>query len=97
MAASNRQRRSEDVRGEASTVLSGLSHYAGVVMSPKMNARLKHIEFVNLAPGRALVILVGEDGGVENRSMDVPPGLPPATFTRASNYLSTGFQVKTPG
>jgi len=95
IAASSRQRRIEDVLGEASTVLSGLSHYAGVVMSPKMNARLKHIEFVNLAPGRALVILVGEDGGVENRIIEVPPGLPPATFTKASNYLSTRFQGKT--
>jgi heat-inducible transcriptional repressor len=95
IAASNRPRRMEDVLGEASTLLSGLSHCAGVVMSPKMNARLKHIEFVNLAPGRALVILVGEDGGVENRIIDVPPGLPPATFTRASNYLSTRFQGKT--
>ena len=95
IAASNRPRRIEDVLGEASTLLSGLSHYAGVVVSPKMNARLKHIEFVNLAPGRALVIVVGEDGGVENRIIDVPPGLPPATFTRASNYLSTRFQGKT--
>jgi len=95
IAASNRPRRLEDVLGEASTLLSGLSHCAGVVMSPKMNARLKHIEFVNLAPGRALVILVGEDGAVENRIIDVPPGLPPSTFTRASNFLSTRFQGKT--
>src|SRR3990170_4507315 len=95
IAASNRPRRLEDVLGEASTLLSGLSHCAGVVMSPKMNARLKHIEFVNLAPGRALVILVGEDGAVENRIIDVPPGLPPSIFTRASNYLSTRFQGKT--
>ncbi len=81
--------------GEATTLLSGLSHCAGVVMAPKMNARLKHIEFVNLAPGRALVILVGEDGAVENRVIDVPPGLPPSTFVTASNYLSTRFQGKT--
>ena len=95
VAASNRQRRIEDVLGEATTLLSGLSHCAGVVMAPKMNARLKHIEFVNLAPGRALVILVGEDGAVENRIIDVPPGLPPSTFVKATNYLSTRFQGKT--
>ncbi|MGQ0484729.1 MAG: heat-inducible transcriptional repressor HrcA [Hyphomicrobiales bacterium] len=95
IAASNRQRRIEDVLGEATMLLSGLSHCAGVVMAPKMNARLKHIEFVNLAPGRALVILVGEDGAVENRVIDVPPGLPPATFVKATNYLSTRFQGKT--
>lgn len=95
VAASNRQRRIEDVLSEATMLLSGLSHCAGVVMAPKMNGRLKHIEFVNLAPGRALVILVSEDGAVENRVIDVPPGLPPSTFTRATNYLSTRFQGKT--
>jgi len=95
VAASNRPRRIEDVLGEATTMLSGLSHYAGVVMAPKMNARLKHIEFVNLGPGRALVILVGEDGGVENRVIDVPPGLPPSVFVKATNYLSSRFQGKT--
>lgn len=94
IAASNRPRRVEDVLGEATTLLSGLSHCAGVVMSPKINARLKQIEFVNLAPGRALVILVSEDGNVENRVIDVPPDLSPAIFTRASNYLSARLQGK---
>jgi transcriptional regulator of heat shock response len=64
-------------------------------VAPKINARLKHIEFVNLGPGRALVILVGEDGSVENRVIEVPRGLPPSTFAQASNYLSTRFQGKT--
>jgi heat-inducible transcriptional repressor len=88
IAASNRPRRFEDVLGEAGQLLSGLSHCAGVVMAPKFNTRLKHIEFVNLGPGRALVILVSEDGTVENRVIEVPPGLPPSAFARASNYLS---------
>jgi heat-inducible transcriptional repressor len=95
IAASNRQRRIEDVLGEATTLLSGLSHCAGVIVAPKINSRLKHIEFVNLGPGRALVILVGEDGSVENRVIEVPRGLPPSTFAQASNYLSTRFQGKT--
>ena len=87
--ASNRQRRVEEVLGEASTMLSGLSQCASLVMSPKFNAKLKHIEFVSLSPGRALVIIVSEDGSVENRLVDVPPGLPASTFVRASNYLSS--------
>lgn len=95
VAATKSGRRFEDVLGEATTLLSGLSHCAGVVLAPKLNARLKHIEFVNLGPGRALVILVGEDGTVENRVIDVPPGLPPSTFTKATNYLSTRFQGRT--
>ncbi len=95
IAASNRQRRIEDVLGEARPCYRGLSHCAGVILAPKINARLKHIEFVKLGPGRALVILVGEDGSVENRVIQVPPGLPPSTFIQASNYLSTRFQGKT--
>ena len=86
---SNRQRRVEEVLGEASTMLSGLSQCASLVMSPKFNAKLKHIEFVSLAPGRALVIIVSEDGSVENRLVEVPSGLPDSTFVRASNYLSS--------
>ena len=97
MAAANRPRRVEDVLGEATTLLSGLSHCAGVVVAPKSNARLKHIEFVSLGPGRALVILVGEDGTVENRAIDVPAGLPPSTLVRATNYLSARLQGKTIG
>ena len=50
-----------------------------------------------MAPRRALVILVGEDGSVENRTVELPPGLPPAALTRASNYLSARFQGKTIG
>ncbi len=90
--ASNRNRRFEDVLGEASTMLSGLSHCAGIVMSPKFNSKLKHIEFVNLSPGRALVILVSEDGAVENRVIEVPAGLPASVFIRATNYLSAKGQ-----
>jgi heat-inducible transcriptional repressor len=95
MAGANRPRRTEELLGEATTLLSGLSHCAGVVVSPKNNARLKHIEFVSLAPGRALVILVSDDGSVENRAIAVPSGLPPATLARASNYLSARMQGRT--
>jgi heat-inducible transcriptional repressor len=93
--ASNRSRNVEDVLGDATSLLSGLSQHAGVVLAPKMNARLKHIEFVNLSPGRALVILVTEDGNVENRVIDVPAGLPASVFMRASNYLSAKAEGKT--
>jgi heat-inducible transcriptional repressor len=89
---SNRQRPANDVLGEATTMLSGLSQCASLVMSPKFNSRLKHIEFVNLAPGRALVILVSEDGSVENRLIEVPHGLPTSAFMRATNYLSAMAQ-----
>jgi heat-inducible transcriptional repressor len=73
---------------EATTALSGLSHCAGVVVVPNQDRPLKHIEFVHLGPGRALVVLVTEDGLVENRVIEVPLGLPPSALVSASNYLN---------
>src|SRR3546814_819069 len=72
---------------EASSLLSGLSRCAGLVMAPKLESKLKHIEFVSLGPGRALVVLVAENGMVENRVIDVPLGMPPSSLVEASNYL----------
>ncbi|MGE0238366.1 MAG: heat-inducible transcriptional repressor HrcA [Parvibaculaceae bacterium] len=97
MSGSNRSRRVEEVLAEATTLLSGLSHCAGLLVAPKSNARLKHIEFVSLAPSRGLVILVAEDGTVENRTIDLPLGLPPSALVKASNYLSARMQGKTIG
>ena len=88
-------RRVEDVLSEATNLLSGLSHCAGVVVAPKLSMRLKHIEFVKLSPEKALVVLVGDDGTVENRAIDIPPGLPASTLTRVSNFLSSRLEGKT--
>ena len=70
-------------------MISGLSHCAGVVLAEKQVARLKHIEFVPLEPGKALVVLVGEDQNVENRIINLPAGIPPSALQEASNYLNT--------
>ena len=59
-------------------MLSGLSAAAGLVLAPKGDGPVRHIEFVPLSPGRALVVLVSADGQVENRIIETPPGLPPA-------------------
>jgi heat-inducible transcriptional repressor len=62
-----RERSIDQALTEATEMISGLSHCAGVVLAEKQISRLKHIEFVPLEPGRALVVLVGEDQNVENR------------------------------
>jgi len=80
---------------EASSLLSGLSHCAGLVMSPKTEGRLRHVEFVSLGPGRALVVLVTEDGLVENRVIDVAMGLPSSVLVEATNYLSSKLVGRT--
>lgn len=74
---------------EATTALSGLSQCAGLVFAPKTDAPLRHIEFVHLGPGRALVVLVTENGLVENRVIDVPLGTPPSSLIAAGNYLNS--------
>ena len=74
---------------EATSAMSGLSHCAGVVVVPKQERPLKHLEFVHLGPGRALVVLVTEDGLVENRVIEVPLGLPPSTLIAAGNFLNS--------
>ncbi|HEX4893374.1 MAG TPA: heat-inducible transcriptional repressor HrcA, partial [Hyphomicrobiaceae bacterium] len=71
-----RQKSLDQMLAEAGEVISGLSHCAGLVLSEKIDARLRHIEFVPLEPGKALVVLVGEDQTVENRVVSVPKGLP---------------------
>jgi heat-inducible transcriptional repressor len=78
----------EDVLTQATTMLSGLSRCAGLVVSAKQDAVLKHVEFVSVGPGKALVVIVSEDGQVENRLIDTPLGLPVSALSEASNYLS---------
>jgi len=83
-----RQGSVDQVLTEASELMSGLSHCAGVVLAEKQVAKLKHIEFVPLEPTKALVVLVGEDQSVENRIISLPQGLPPSALVEASNYLN---------
>jgi heat-inducible transcriptional repressor len=78
----------EDTLAEAGSLLSGLSSGAGLVLAPKSEGPIKHIDFVPLGPGRALVILVSADGHVENRVIETPSGLPPSALQQASNYLN---------
>ncbi len=87
----------EDTLAEATAMLSGLSRGAGVVLTAKSNTRLKHIEFVRLDPGHALVVLVSEDGSVENRLLDLPPGLPASALVEAANFLNAKVRGKTLG
>jgi heat-inducible transcriptional repressor len=87
----------ETALAEASALLSGASRGAGVVVTSKSNAGLRHIEFVRLDPSRALVVLVSEDGSVENRLLDLPQGLPAGALAEASNFLNARIRGKTLG
>src|SRR5262245_57221589 len=95
LAAAGRPATVEQAISEALTHLSGLTRTAAVVLTPKSNARLKHIEFVRLEPERALVVLVAEDGQVENRVLPLPPGVPTSALTEATNFLNSRILGRT--
>ena len=79
----------ENILVKASSMLSGLSQCASVVMAPKKDTPLKHIEFVQIAPGRALVVMVSEGNDVENRIIDLPTGITPSALIQATNYINS--------
>jgi heat-inducible transcriptional repressor len=85
----------QETLAEAGLMLSGLAGAAGLVVVPKGEATVRHIEFVALGPGRALVVLVTDDGQVENRVIEVPAGLPPSSLVQAGNYLNARLAGRT--
>ncbi|PZQ52522.1 MAG: heat-inducible transcriptional repressor HrcA [Rhodovulum sulfidophilum] len=81
----------------AGEMLSGLTHGASLVLAPKAEAPIRHIEFVALGPDRALVVLVTADGQVENRVFEAPIGLTPSAMRQAANFLNAILQGRTLG
>ena len=71
------------------SALSGVTQGASLVLAPKHEAPLRHIEFVSLAADRALVVLVFDDGHVENRVFSPPPGQTASSFREAANFLNS--------
>ncbi len=102
---SDQERRALDVQSEetaggsvlelAAAKLSGLTQSASLVVAQKNEAPFRHIEFVSTAPDEALVVVVFEDGRVENRLMKAPEGLSPSALIAAGNYLSARLRGKT--
>ena len=80
--------RAEDILSDVAGRLSGLTRTAGLVVAGKSESALRHIEFVKTAPDTALVILVHDNGEVENRVIQLPAGLPPSALEQAGNYLN---------
>ena len=85
----------ESAIAAASSALSEISAAAGVVMVPRREPRLQQLAFVPLSPGRALAVLVGEDGAIENRVIDLPPDTSPASLEQAGNYLTRQLAGRT--
>lgn len=68
--------------------LSGITRGASLVLAPKHEAPIRHIEFVSLGADRALVVLVFADGQVENRVFTPPPGQTASSMREAANFLN---------
>lgn len=84
-----------EILEEATSILSNLSQCAGVVLVPKSESSIKHVEFVRLGENRGLVVLVTEEGIVENRLIELPKDIFPSYLEKASNYLNSRLQGKT--
>ncbi len=77
------------------SALSGLTQGASLVLTPKQDAPIRHIEFVSLATDRALAVIVTADGQVENRIFTPEPGQTPDSMRHAANYLNAVGSGKT--
>lgn len=80
---------------DVGAALSVITRGASVVLAPKREAAIRHIEFVSLAPDRVLVVLVFGDGQVENRVFAPPPGQTPASMREAANFLNALAEGRT--
>jgi heat-inducible transcriptional repressor len=84
----DRQGPIEEAISNATAALSGLSACAGIVLVPKAEPALRQLAFVPLSARQAVAVLVGSDGSVENRVIDLPPDVTHATLVEAGNYIS---------
>ncbi len=84
-----------DVLERSSTLLSGLSACAAVVIAPKEDASLREVQFVQIQPRKILVVLVMQNGLIENRIMEIDTDIPPHILTSAANYLTAKLKGKT--
>ena len=78
-----------------SAILSDISGAAGMVMVPQREPRMVQMSIVRLDPQRALMVLVGQDGDIENRLLDLPPGTGMAALEEASNYVTARLGGRT--
>ncbi|MCO5161197.1 MAG: heat-inducible transcriptional repressor HrcA [Mesorhizobium sp.] len=85
----------EQMLTEASQMLSGMSRGAGLVVAAKNEVPLKHLEFIQLEPNRALAVLVSQNGDVENRIVELPPGVTTSQLMEASNFLNAHIAGRT--
>jgi heat-inducible transcriptional repressor len=78
----------EEAISNATAALSGLSACAGIVLVPKEEPVVRQLAFVQISPAQALAVLVGADGAVENRVIELPSGVAASSLAEVSNYVN---------
>ena len=84
----------QEVLDDASKTISGLSNYAGIVIAPKYNKKIKHLEFIRINKIQIMLIVAYENGEVENRILEDKGQYNSGLLQQASNYLNLKFQNK---
>jgi heat-inducible transcriptional repressor len=79
------------VLSQAAQLLSSLSQFAGVVMTPRRSSSFRQVEFMRLGERRVLLIIVTPEGDVQNRILHVERDYSPSELTEASNYVNQHF------
>ena len=92
--SSSKSKSYQEVLDEASRAISGLSNYAGIVIAPKYQKNLKHLEFIRLNQSQIMSILAYENGEIENRIIDDAGKYTNSELQQTSNYLSEKFNNK---
>ena len=85
----------EEILNKASKTISGLSNCAGIVVAPKFQNTIKHIEFIRLNRHQIISIIASENGLVENRIIETKSNYNDGTLRQVSNYLNSKFSGKT--
>lgn len=83
----------ETILEKATDILSNLSRCVSLVLTPKLNSEIKHIDFMLLNPGTAVLIAVDENGMVENRLIKISNDITPSILEQARNYINEKLKI----
>lgn len=81
----------QKIIANAAQVLSSLSQFAGVVLTPRHESTFQQIEFLRLSERRILLVIVAPNGDVQNRLLHTDVDYTPAQLIQASNYINQHY------
>ncbi len=82
---------SQKIIANAAQVLSSLSQFAGVVLTPRREMTFQQIEFLRLSEKRILLVIVAPGGDVQNRLLLTDTDYTPSELVQAANYINQHY------